>query len=176
MKLVKVLTILFVVSIASVSKGATLQQQTKNIKSNDITDALNPNSDKTIFLKSRKFIPVRGIDPTLNISHLPKRPHLFIQFDHIPNTEERALLKELGVNLHSYFHYNVWAMSLDKLSVCIPAFGTDGLFWSHIRSAQAAKEAMDRLSKESPDVTKDMIIKFIVPEEAVEDWEDIMGL
>jgi len=102
---------------APVDKSLTYQERIKTVKSNDIAGLSDPDRDKTIFLKSRTFKPGRGVDPALNILRLPKRPHLFIQFDNIPTAEERALLQDLGVNLQQYIHYNAWTASLDKVKI-----------------------------------------------------------
>ena len=46
----------------------------KDIDNNGIGDICDPDTAKTIFLKSRRFKPGRGIDKALDISKLPKRP------------------------------------------------------------------------------------------------------
>jgi hypothetical protein len=89
----------------------------EDVNNNGIGDLCDPDIPKTLLLKSRIVMPTEGIDSALDIPRLPQRPHLFIQFDDIPNKEERQELNNLNVNLHSYVHYNAWSASIDKVKI-----------------------------------------------------------
>ena len=150
----------------------THQGRLKNIKSNDIADLRDHDRGKTIFLKSRIFRPAEGIDSTLDIPHLPRKAHLFIQFDHIPTNEERASLKDLGVRLLQYIHYNAWTASVDKVRISsiknLPFIRYIGPILPEDKTAPGIKEKIPEHAV-NPDGTVNLIVLFfkdVLPEDA----------
>jgi hypothetical protein len=86
----------------------------KNIYANN---SLNGNDDKyTIFLKSRQFIPEKGINENIKFKIINKgKEHVILQFENIPNSDERTFLEENGIKLIHYIPNNAWsALITDK--------------------------------------------------------------
>jgi len=137
-------------------------------------------AENTILLKSRTFIPAEGIDPALNITRLPQRPRLFIQFDHIPTSEEREELSNLNINLHNYVHYNTWSVSLDKVKIS-DISKLD--FVRYIGPILPEDKIMPQLKEKVPehainkDGTVNLIVVFFedVPQDEAEDLLDDLG-
>lgn len=148
------------------------QGRLKNTRSNHIADLRDHDRDKTISLKSRTFKSAQGIDPTLDFTHLPEQAHLFIQFDHIPTSEERASLKDLGVRLLQYIHYNAWTASVDKAGISsiekLPFVRYIGPILPEDKIASAIKDKIPEHAV-NPDRTVNLIVLFfkdVLPKDA----------
>ena len=153
-------------------KAYIYQAQLKNIKCNDIAEPQAPDRGKTIFLKSRIFSPTRGIDSKLDILRLPEKPHVFIQLEQIPTNEERASLKNLGVRLLQYIHYNTWTASINKAEIVgiekLPFVRYIGPILPEDKTAPAIKHKIPEHAV-NPDGTVNLIVLFfgdVLPKDA----------
>ena len=78
------------------------------------------NASDEILLKSRRFIPAKGISAAARtkIEAIPKRAHVLIQLEQIPTIKERKELEAKGIKLLSYIPNKAWFASIpsDKAS------------------------------------------------------------
>lgn len=67
-----------------------------------------------ILLKSRSFVPERGIsaDTRAVIEAIPGRAHVLIQLEHIPTIAERKEFEAKGIKLLSYIPNKAWFASI----------------------------------------------------------------
>lgn len=63
------------------------------------------------------------------------------------------------------------AAGMGMLSIGVSELGCGRLLWKSLRSAQAAKQAVDECWNIVPD---EMRVCFIVPKESLQDWGDVM--
>lgn len=72
------------------------------------------NAGDEILLKSRWFIPQRGIttDAKARIEAVPQRAHVLMQLERIPTVEERKELEAKGIKLLSYIPNRAWFASI----------------------------------------------------------------
>ena len=93
-----------------------LQNSSQNTYSNPIAANVAEEDIKNeISLKSRKFIPKRGMNETLKAkikSRAPERTHILIQFNKIPSREEQKELEREGIRLLSYIPHKAWFASV----------------------------------------------------------------
>ncbi len=122
-----------------------------------------------ILLKSRQFIPERGITAAAKatIEAVPERAHVLIQFERIPTIEEREGLEDEGIKLLSYIPNKAWLAS-------IPSDKTDEIAaLSHVR---AVSEILPE-DKISPHITAGELIEQWVKDGkadfVVEFFEDV---
>lgn len=68
------------------------------------------NASNEILLKSRRFIPARGITAAAKakIEAIPQRAHVLIQLERIPTIKERKELEAEGIRLLSYIPNKAW--------------------------------------------------------------------
>ena len=78
------------------------------------------NASDEILLKSRRFTPAKGITAAAKakIEAIPKRPHIFMQLEHIPTIKERKELEAKGVKLLSYIPNKAWFASIPSAKAC----------------------------------------------------------
>lgn len=72
------------------------------------------NASDEILLKSRRFIPAKGISPAAKakIEAIPRRAHVLIQLEQIPTVKEREELEAKGIKLLSYIPNKAWFASI----------------------------------------------------------------
>lgn len=66
---------------------------------------------KSVYLRSRTFIPVAGVDPALEPLLRPKF-HALVQFKRLPTEKERKELEGLGTSLLAYIPEQSWFVSM----------------------------------------------------------------
>ena len=66
---------------------------------------------KPVYLRSRTFIPVAGVDPALEPLLRPKF-HALAQFKRLPTEKEREELEGLGTRLLAYIPEQSWFVSM----------------------------------------------------------------
>jgi hypothetical protein len=76
--------------------------------------SVSANDGNEILLKSRHFIPQRGItaDAKAKIEAVPQRAHVLIQLERAPTIDERKDLEAKGVKLLSYIPNKTWFASI----------------------------------------------------------------
>ena len=94
-------------------------------------------------LKSRTFTPAPGISQkTLDaVSAMPAgRVHMLVQLDRIPTIEEKASLRNQGINLLIYIPQNSWIASMER-SMAAGAVSIPSITW--VGSLEAADKMAD---------------------------------
>jgi len=76
-------------------------------------------ADDEILLKSRRFIPAKGIAAATKakIEAIPGRAHVLIQLERIPTIKERKELEAKGIKLLSYIPNKAWFASIPSNKV-----------------------------------------------------------
>jgi hypothetical protein len=79
-----------------------------------LTSANSANAGDELLLKSRRFVPAKGISPAAKarIEAIPKRAHVLIQLERIPTIKERKELEAKGIKLLSYIPNKAWFASI----------------------------------------------------------------
>ena len=88
-----------------ISKKANLEKS-----SEDLEDSSNK-----VLLKSREFIPHKGTSEIVKNkikAKAPEKSHILLQFDSIPNEEEKEKLEKQGIKLLSYIPNKAWFASI----------------------------------------------------------------
>ena len=73
--------------------------------------------DDKILLKSREITPEKGIPQILKdkiTARAPKKTHILLQFEDVPNKQERERLEEQGINLIAYIPKNAWFATVES--------------------------------------------------------------
>ncbi len=105
MRVIVFLIIVFLLVMSTVYSTGVLREE----------ERLDENPEKQILLKSRHFVPERGINRTeaeIIRARFPSSVHVLIQFDNIPSEEEKEQLENNGIKLLSYIPNKAWLASI----------------------------------------------------------------
>jgi len=106
--------------VASEFKLSEIKNEEIDFETIESDFILGESNGNEILLKSRHFVPQRGISEIARnkiIDRAPEETHVLIQFNYIPNNEEKEELKKEGIELLAYIPRKSWFASVSNADI-----------------------------------------------------------